>query len=106
MRRRASPTPLLMLLGLNAGLGAVIGWLAAGALLVMTPLGPLFLDGPDAPLALVMLFASFTITFGSAAMGTAVFLLPKSDEEEPPPQRGRRVQGLSPVTLRAPARRS
>ena len=67
----------------HLALGAVSGWIFVGALFYFNVggLGDLIADPVSGPLAAVMLLIVVTITWGSAAMGTAVFLLPRDEEE-------------------------
>jgi hypothetical protein len=60
-------------------LGVVAGWCLLGALiwLDVARLGELLFRSEDRLLTLVLAGAGFAVTFGSLAMGTAVFLLPK-----------------------------
>ncbi|WP_375204274.1 hypothetical protein [Hyphococcus sp.] len=68
----------------HLALGAVSGWIFVGALFYFNVggLGDLIADPVSGPLAAVMLLIVVTITWGSAAMGTAVFLLPRDEEDE------------------------
>jgi hypothetical protein len=54
--------------------------------------------------ALLLLYGSFMITFGSVVCGTAIMLLP--DDDDPPPPRGgkrERIRIGGPVPVRAAA---
>jgi hypothetical protein len=60
-------------------LGIAAGWLFLAALiwLDVARLGHLLLHSEDRVLTLLLAAAGFGVTFGSLAMGTAIFLLPK-----------------------------
>jgi hypothetical protein len=60
-------------------LGGAAGWCLLGALiwLDVARLGELLFRSEDRLLTLVLAGAGFAVTFGSLAMGTAVFLLSK-----------------------------
>lgn len=76
---------LVRFLGMHAGFGAALGIGVAGLLLWLdvAGIGTLFV-GERAQVAITLLFfGSFALTFASVAMGTAVMLLPKSDDEFP-----------------------
>ncbi len=72
---------LLFFLGRNCLLGIAVGWglLAAILALDLFGFGELLFSSRDRWTALLLVGAGFAITFGSLAMGTAVFLL--SDED-------------------------
>ena len=59
--------------------GIATGWALLGALLWfdVARLGELLLQSEDRVLTLVLAAAGFAVTFGSLAMGTAIFLIPK-----------------------------
>lgn len=70
---------LLVYLAKNCVMGMVAGWLLLAVLIRanVAQLGDLlFGDGLEAT-ALILLAAGFAVTFGSLAMGTAIFLLPR-----------------------------
>lgn len=76
---------LVRFLAGHALLGAGVGLLVAVALLWLDVggLGTLF-AGERSMIALIILyFGSFILTFASAAMGTAVMLLPKDEDSFP-----------------------
>jgi hypothetical protein len=76
---------LLRLLAANCAIGIAVGWLLL-TLLVATDvngMGELIWNSSVPALPLGMLAAAFAITFGGAAMGSAVMLLGKDE----PPQR-------------------
>lgn len=82
-RNRKAPR-LVRFLVRNALLGIAAGWSLLVLLLYTDTfgLGRLVTGSEHGWLAVVMLAAGFAITFGSAAMGTAVFLLRPDGEEE------------------------
>ena len=59
--------------------GIATGWTLLGALLWfdVARMGELLLHSEDRVLTLVLAAAGFAVTFGSLAMGTAIFLIPK-----------------------------
>lgn len=75
------PTPprLVAFLAANYLMGVATGWTLLAALLWLdvARLGELLLRSEDRLLLLVLAGAGLGITFGSLAMGTAIFLLPK-----------------------------
>lgn len=81
MAPRRQDTRLVRFLLHNALIGVAAGWTLLAVLLWTDAfaLHTLVFGGEHALLALVMLGAGFAITFGSAAMGTAVFLLRPDD---------------------------
>jgi hypothetical protein len=70
---------LLVYLGKNCLLGVVTGWLLLAVLIRanVARLGELLFGNGIELTALVLLSGGFAVTFGSLAMGTAVFLLPR-----------------------------
>ena len=76
---------LTRFLGLHLALGATAGWAFVAALLWhdVGGLGALVRSSGEPVLVVGMLLAVMTITWGALAMGTAVFLLPKDDDDEP-----------------------
>ena len=66
--------PLFRLLAINLAIGACAAALLVAGLLWLNPghLRELILADRACGIALVVLFASFLITFGSAAMGSAI----------------------------------
>jgi hypothetical protein len=74
---------LLKLLAINLAIGVTIG-LSFLAILVYTDmagLGTLIWESANPALALFLLGAGMCITFGGAAMGAAVMMLPYEDDE-------------------------
>lgn len=72
----ASDATLLLFFIRHGLLGIAAGWAILGALLCFSSLGPLMFASDSWLLALFLSASGFGITFGSVAMGTAVFLLP------------------------------
>ena len=73
---------LLKLLAINLAIGVFVG-LSFMAVLIYTDmagLGTLIWQSSNPALALFLLGAGMSITFGSAAMGAAVMMLPYDDE--------------------------
>lgn len=73
-----STSPLFGFLLRNLALGVAVGWSLVG-LLLWSDRAPLrlLLSSAESPLlALALLLFGVTVTFGSVAMGTAIFLLP------------------------------
>lgn len=83
-RRKPTDRRLFRLLGANLALGAAAGWAFVAAILYFDigGIGGLVARSSDRVLAVGILLAVMTITWGSAAMGTAVFLLPSSEDED------------------------
>ena len=71
--------PLLVFLARNCLVGVAAGWLLLAGLLYfnVARLGELIAGSENWFLTLVFAGAGFGVTFGSLAMGTAIFLLPK-----------------------------
>ncbi|MEO1243842.1 MAG: hypothetical protein AAFX54_18190 [Pseudomonadota bacterium] len=76
--------------------GAASGWIFVGALLIFDVAGfrSLTANSPVGLLAIAMLLAVMTITWGAAAMGTAVFLM--KDDGDDSNDKGRHA----PIALR------
>ena len=72
--------PLLRLLAVNIAAGASVAVLMLGGLLALNPYGlrGLILSDRTGGVALALLLFGFLITFGSAAMGTAIMTLGKT----------------------------
>lgn len=70
---------LLAYLGKHGLMGIVAGWLLLAALIRanVARLGDLLFGAGIEVTALVLLAGGFAVTFGSLAMGTAIFLLPR-----------------------------
>ena len=74
------PGPTLILfLARHCLLGIATGWALLAALVVLdvAHLGKLLLTSEDWLLTLALAAVGFAVTFGSLAMGTAIFLLPR-----------------------------
>lgn len=98
---------LLKLLLTNAVMGVVAGWIVLAALYAfdIASLKTLSRQTDAGLAALYLLGVGFAVTFGSLAMGTAVWLMPrKGDDDEDGPQGGRPVFAEL-VPVRASARR-
>jgi hypothetical protein len=109
-RTRASPEnrsnlmprdPLFRLLLTNLAAGLAAAVLLFGGLLLLNPanLRDLILSDRSPETALLLLLFGFVITFGSAAMGTAIMTM--GGRKSPPPS-GRRT-ATRPVAVRARA---
>lgn len=85
----------------NGLAGVFVGWSVLAALLYLdvARLGELMFDSDAWLTALVLAGSGFGVTFGSLAMGTAVFLLPTSDG--PAPLRARPAPALERDRSRA-----
>ena len=70
---------LLTYLGKNCLLGVAAGWVLLAVLISsnVAQLGDLLFANGVEITALILLGAGFAVTFGSLAMGTAIFLLPR-----------------------------
>ena len=75
--------PLFRLLAINLAIGACAATLLVGGLLWLNPghLRELIFADRAPGIALVLLLASFLITFGSAAMGSAIMAQGRKDED-------------------------
>lgn len=82
--------PIFRLLLINLGAGCAAALLLFGGLLLLNPshLRDLILSDQSPTIALVLLLFGFVITFGSAAMGTAIMTIGR---ERKPPTGGRRA---------------
>jgi hypothetical protein len=84
LRRRWMLVPkLLRFLAINCVIGITAGWTVL-AMLIFTNVGgirTLIADSSKPWVPVLLLAAGFAVTFGSAAMGTAVMLIPYSDED-------------------------
>jgi hypothetical protein len=96
--------PLLRLLAINLAIGVSMAVLMLGGLLALNPLNlrHLIFADRDAVAAVGLLLFGFLITFGSAAMGTAVMAL-GTPRERPKGGGGKPVN--SPVEAVALARK-
>lgn len=70
--------PLFRFLALNCVAGIAASWLFLAGLLWLDTGGlrTLLTGSPDGAIAIALLAGGFAVTFGSAAMGTAVWLMP------------------------------
>ena len=83
--------PLFRLLAINLAIGAIIAIAMIAALLVLNPLNlrhMIFSDREPAAVIAVLMF-DFFITFGSAAMGTAIMALGRGVEDDGSVERAR-----------------
>jgi hypothetical protein len=83
--------PLYRLLLVNLAGGLAVATLLLGGLLLLNPghLRELILSDRSPEIALLLLLFGFSITFGSAAMGTAIMTIGK---RRPPPSGGKRTR--------------
>lgn len=86
--------PLLRLLAINLAIGIAAAALLVGGLLILNPGGLRHLIFTDrSPLVAVgLLLFGFIVTFGSAAMGSAVMAMGLREEENRPHGPGRLVR--------------
>ena len=79
--------PLFRLLAINLAIGIVVAALLVGGLLALNPGGlrDLIFADQSPVAALGLLLFGFVVTFGSAAMGSAIMAMgmPKADHDEP-----------------------
>jgi hypothetical protein len=79
--------PLFRLLAINLAIGIAVAALLVGGLLALNPGGlrDLIIADESPIAALGLLLFGFVVTFGSAAMGSAIMAmgLPKADDETP-----------------------
>ena len=97
--------PLFRLLAINLAAGMAVAALLVGGLLVLDPyhLRDLIFANSSPGTALGLLLFGFVVTFGSAAMGTAVMAVgrPLADDQTP---RGQLRLAAQESTRRAPRR--
>jgi hypothetical protein len=76
--------PLFRLLAINLAIGACAATLLVGGLLWLNPshLRELIFADRTPGVALLLLLASFLITFGSAAMGSAIMAQGRKEDED------------------------
>ncbi|MGF1609595.1 MAG: hypothetical protein ACFCUQ_09375 [Kiloniellales bacterium] len=107
----ARPPVLVGFLLRHCALGAVAGALLLAALVGFDVggLGALIARAEQPWLVLAVLQFGFTVTFGSAAMGSAIFLLPGAPPEDEAPDGSDGGAGLTadlrPAAVRAPGPR-
>jgi len=79
MHPPAADRRLLVYLGKNALAGILLGWLLLAGLIAsnVANLRDLLFGNGIELTALLLVAAGFAVTFGSLAMGTAIFMLPK-----------------------------
>ena len=83
--------PLFRLLAINLAIGAIIALLMIAGLLVINPLNirhMIFSDREPAAVIAVLVF-DFFITFGNAAMGTAIMALGRGPQGDASVERAR-----------------
>ncbi|ABD86553.1 hypothetical protein [Rhodopseudomonas palustris] len=98
--------PLFRLLAINLAGGAVVAALLTGGLLLLNPgrLRELIFADASPGTALGLLLFGFVVTFGSAAMGTAVMAMGQDVEDKDGRGGGHRKPTLGlPVPVRAAA---
>lgn len=102
-RRKPIDRRLIRFLGVNLAIGALSGWAFVAALLYLDigGFGALVQSSADRLLATAILIVVITITWGSAAMGTAVFLLPKSEKPDDGGAPAPASRAAAPIALAA-----
>ena len=92
-RFRLSRTPLFRLLAINLAAGVAVAVLLLGGLLWLNPGGLRHLIFADrAPgIALGLLLFGFIVTFGSAAMGSAIMAAGRREGDDDEPRGPRRL---------------
>jgi hypothetical protein len=100
---RIAAEPLVRLLLVNLGIGVVVSAILLGGLLGLNPhrLRDLILADHSPGTALILLLFGFVVTFGSAAMGTAIMAIGRRDSSPS----GGRTMPAEPVPVRAAAAR-
>jgi len=104
-RFRFLRVPLFRLLAINLAIGVTLATLVVGGLLALNPGGLRNLIFADASpgTALGLLLFGFVVTFGSAAMGTAIMAMGRAADDEK--RRGPPTPVTQPARAMAPARR-
>ena len=90
-RRGFLGVPLFRLLAINLAAGTALAALLVGGLLVVNPFGLrdlIFADNSPGT-ALGLLLFGFVVTFGSAAMGTAIMAMGQPPTDDAGPRGGR-----------------
>lgn len=90
--------PLYRLLLVNLAAGLTAALLLCGGLLLINPgrLRDLILSDQSPQIAFLLLLFGFAITFGSAAMGTAIMMIGK---RRTPPSGGQGVRRQEPLAI-------
>lgn len=105
MKNAARNPPLFRLLAINCLAGIVTSWLFLAGIIWLDVGGlhQLLSRSSEAGVAIAVLAAGFAVTFGSAAMGTAVWLMPYGDGDGETGKRARPpvAPGTEPVPVRA-----
>ncbi len=103
-RFRFLRVPLFRLLAINLAVGVTLATLVVGGLLAIDPGGLRHLIFADASpgTALGLLLFGFVVTFGSAAMGTAIMAMGRAADDEK--RRGPPAPVVSPAHAMARAR--
>lgn len=111
--KKAAPASLVSFLAFNCLAGVIAGWTMLGGLLWLdvNGLGGLVMASDLFPVPLLMLLAAFAITFGAAAMGSAIMGLGRGDGSAGVTGRRRlrpasadagRIPGLTRAVVRRP----
>lgn len=76
--------PLLRLLAVNLAIGVAVAVIMLVGVLALSPHGlrELILTDRSLPVAVGLLLFGFLITFGSAAMGTAIMMIGREDRHD------------------------
>lgn len=87
-------TPLFRLLAINLAIGIAVAALLVGGLLILNPGGLRHLIFTDrSPIVAVgLLLFGFIVTFGSAAMGSAIMAMGRREEDNGPRRPGKPVR--------------
>ncbi len=101
-----SRQPLLRLLAINLAIGASVALLMVGGLVWLNPFGlrDLVLADRSPATALALLLFGFVITFGSAAMGTAIMTLTQNGGRGGHAQAAAAPLAVARATKRSPPR--
>ena len=106
-RFRLLRVPLFRLLAINLAIGVTLATLLVGGLLALNPGGLRHLIFADASpgTALGLLLFGFVVTFGSAAMGTAIMAMGRAADDDTPRGPPAPVPQQEPARALARARR-
>ncbi len=98
--------PLFRLLAVNLAIGASVALLMVGGLVALNPFGlrDLVLADRSPATALALLLFGFVITFGSAAMGTAIMTLTRGGGRGGTPRAAPAPPAVARATTRSPRR--